>query len=93
MVMSQLGSFHAEDKQLEQALPLVQRVYDAEHKRDAGSLATAAAAEALAMVLRDQRRFDEARRLLEEALSVNAVRIPLLPSCYQCARGIRLQPE
>jgi tetratricopeptide (TPR) repeat protein len=75
MLMSQLGLFHAEDKQLEQARPLLQQVYDAERERDALSLATAAAAEALASVLRDQRDFDQARMLLEEALSICAVRV------------------
>lgn len=87
-VMSQLGAWHAEDSQLEQALPLLERVYTAERERDARSLATAAAAEALASVLREQGRFDEARKLLEESLSICAVRLPYSRICLPSEKNL-----
>lgn len=57
----------------ESAHPL-NRCYEIERERDAQSLTTAGAAEALAGVLQDLQRFDEARALLEESLSIQTVR-------------------
>ena len=50
------------------------RCYDIERERDPQSLTAAGAAEALAGVLQDLERFDEARALLEESLSIQMVR-------------------
>lgn len=74
MLLGQQAAFHREDGRLDSARPLLQRCYEIEKEQDAQSLTTAGAAEALASILQDLGEYDEARRLLEECLSIQMVR-------------------
>ncbi|BDA41473.1 probable Nephrocystin-3 [Coccomyxa sp. Obi] len=74
MLLGQQAAFHKEDGHPDKARPLLQRCYEIERERDPQSLTAAGAAEALASVLQDLERFDEARALLEESLSIQTAK-------------------
>ncbi len=73
MLLGQQAAFHKGDGHVDRARPLLQRCYDIERGVDPQSLTTAGAAEALAGVLQNLGEYDEARRLLEESLSIQTV--------------------
>ena len=94
--MLPLAQLHKRRGRPDQALALCVRLHEGEAGADPGSAATAAAAGMLAMELQERGKYDEARGLLEQMLSILAVRccaavrwscccVPWSHGCLPCA--------